>query len=274
MWLTNPPRDVLKKLPPLPDYNVFVGTLEELCTKIDGQGVVIHYSVQRRQSQPAFGIVNIPIRNVKDLTDVFLHLPSSMRTIYLSWPALPPQDASLGNISQFREQRQEAGDNKDLWELLIQTRYTALKDMYMHVRVVNPPPGVGNFSGQLKFLGFWIGPLAVVNAQIFWYSNTFEKHAVDSVDKFHEIMSDERARNLWMEWPQNAEGLRVKKEEDDAWDAVNCEGGSAKLPEAPAVDGKQRASGLHKKRDRQNPTECSGCCFKGSEGNRFRVGLD
>jgi len=86
-----------------------------------------------------------------------------------------------------------------------------MQDIYIRVKVINPPPDVGNFSGSFKFLGLWLGPLAVVNAQVFWYSNAFQKHAVDSVDKFREVMCDERAQNLWMEWPQNAEGLRVKK---------------------------------------------------------------
>jgi len=274
IWFTNPPRKVLKKIRSLEGYDVFTGTLEQLCTTIDGRGVLVHYSAEKRHAQPVFGTVNIPIQNAKDLIDVFKHLSASMRTIYLSWPALPPQDASLGNISTFRDQRQEAGDNKDLWDILIQIRNTAMKDLYIQVKVINPLPDVGNFSGSFKFLGSWLGPLAVVNAQVFWLSNSFQKHAVDSVDKFREVMGDERAHNLWLEWPQNAEGLRVKKEEEDAWDAANCEGGSAKSQKAPAVDEKQRASGPQKKRKRQHPKVCGDCCFRYGCGKRFSVGLD
>jgi len=84
IWFTNPPQKVFKKIRSLSGYDVFIGTLEELCTKIDGRGVVVHYSVQKRHAQPAFGTVNIPIQNVKDLIDVFHHLSASMRTIYLS----------------------------------------------------------------------------------------------------------------------------------------------------------------------------------------------
>ena len=232
MFATNPTAEAKTSLHHTGGQASFFGTLKEFCDAFAGNNVCTHYCVQRVNGQPTLGHVKIPIRHEVDLAQCFWNLPDEMRTLYLTWPngRVIPDD-----FSKFREPRQEAGSNTFLWSLLIQARNSPVKDFLVEICVCNAPPDVTMYSGRLMFLGHWLGPIACMNAGLYFDKEDEEMIPIDSISKMQEVMWECRKHNVRIVWPMNQADMLIKQKKLDLYDAQRGEGGSAKQKD-PAVD--------------------------------------
>ena len=210
IFMPNAPRSVTNMFKTLPEYVNTCATLDDFCQKVDVRRVGMYYLVQKIWNVPSAGLVRLPVRDVHDLIDIFANLEDKFCEIYMLWS----EDSNCKHpmdVTRFRLPRRHSDTSHVLRELLVQCGNTNPELLAYDVElcVLNPPPDVHAFQGQLTHLLYWLGD-AVLGAGLVTYSARCERRVIDSLDVLRGVLAD-GVYCMWLEWPSHKQEHRRKR---------------------------------------------------------------
>ena len=199
--MPNAPREVANIFGTLPGYIRTHATLEEFCRQVDAKRLGMYYVVPRIWNAPMSGNVKIMIKDVHVLIDIFQRREHCV--IYMWWLELPRGKYEMEQAA-LQPPRMYPDTSHNLRDLLVWVADTSpeLLAYDAELRVLNNPPDVYAFQGELTHLVYWLGD-AIVGASLVVYSKHFTRRVIDNRRALGDVLALQ-VHSIWLEWPPHA----------------------------------------------------------------------